>query len=813
MKQVFLCALFIAGIYFSFAPQNALAGCSGTVFSVSIVGYNTAQNHVFGYEAEAISYSLAICYDPAISGVLDPICAPTGEGSLDYDEDVGFSYWIPAEVFLFSNNYQPNTYYTSLGDLFLIDWYYGDTRYVGYNGVCIRTPPFCVPFDENGTPAPCPTPPITPTPTPTPTPPTVTISPIDAVEKYGEKSINVSITNNSAGTTNFTLRTTNGTGSATFENGTNQVTINGNATNQELKIKGITESSQADNITIEAKPNGRTTVVAHEEFTVAVITSLEFERINMDDTALDNNPGNGQPNTNVGQRIFPDHNSPTDGTDRSIIRVTANISPSVIGVKVYFASFDLDDPSANATPIDTNASGGNDNNGVVNGSRSGEFIAPAGSTCTTVVTNMNISQIGCDTTTKGATTNYKVTMQPGDNFAVAASFSDIYRNGIRLNAADGSIIENSASQAIPLSGGTNPNNVAGLRTRMLTTWRRLHIEVDSMGNVNSNFVIGTITDTRKVNSGNQTLNLSVTNLRPNRFENGRLVIRRNGTIYKSLRVIDATYDPTTGVVINSSNTASSVTVFNNLGTFNVANGDSFILYDDDDMDDEDTGNLNGDDGDNVPAPRSDSIPDIIRSNDTACSDTFNANNCNVFVNAYVRPVYDLTGEDINLFSANTDDIDRAFYRRTYFQNRNSEASEVFWTVWLFGAYQDIENVNIDLNSDGDPGESAGTFGVVDNINGEGASIFTELLRPNEYTSLPTPTTRPVGKRFTVAHEIGHLFFGLHEDWDDPATQNAGLMAQSGLRQSPLFTDTTINKIRGGMFYDPISMTTRRITHP
>jgi hypothetical protein len=632
----------------------------------------------------------------------------------------------------------------------------------------------------------------TPTPTPTPNPPTVAITQrTDVIEKNGTKDIKISVTNNASGTTKLNLRATNGTGNAVFDtNNSAELIINGNVTDQIVKIKGTTESSGVDNITVEAKLNTNTAVADHDEFTVATISSLVFEANN---SPIDADPGNGQTGSNVGERIFPDKNAPVDPTDRQTVKVKANVLPTALNATVYFATYDLDDPST-STIIDTNGVIGNDNNGtVITGTSAGLL---SGTSCTT-----SVNRADCSTTSGVSEALLTVTMQPGDNFAIAASLTQDYRNGIILDAANGSRLLDAANNELPITRTTG-NNVIGIRTNMLTTWRRLHIEVDSMGNANSNFAIGTITDTTKVRNGTVILNLSVTNLEPNRFENGRLEIRRNGAVYKSLRVVDST--PTV-----DSNTASSVTIFNNLGVFSVANGDQFTLYDDDDMDDDDGTTirpLHGDDGEDVAAPHLPNTPDLLSENDIACSNTFNANDCNVFVNAYVRPAFDLTGENIPLFSSNVNEVDIGFYRNTYFQNRGIEASSIFWTVWLFGAYQ-LEN------STGDPDIPPITWGMVDDINGAGATVFTEANRPTEYALTSNPTTRPVAKRFTVAHELGHLFYGLHEDFDNPITPDAGLMAQTGLRSSPLFSDTTINKIRGGLFYDPITMTTRRITHP
>lgn len=651
-------------------------------------------------------------------------------------------------------------------------------------------------------------PPPTPTPTPTPCPsgldscpdPAATISQINLVEKYGLADVTVGVSNAAGLSTTFSLRTTAGTGSATFDDGTTTKSFTGNVNNQVLRVKGVTESSQIDNLVIEAKHGSRLLAVDH--FTAAVIESLDFVRINADDSPIDENPGtDGIPNTDMseGQRIFPDKNTPTDGTDRSILRVRANVAPSGIpNLNVYFASFDLDDPSANTPPIDANMSVGDDNNGAVNGSKSGEFVQPA-SGCMPPVTAGNVSKIECSVLNKGASTNHMVTMQPGDNYAVAASLVEAYRSAIHLDPNAGENLVNAANQVIPISGEANPNSVQGIRTRMLTTWRRLHIEVDSMGVASGNKVEGTMTETKKISTGTRTLMVNPTNpagsLEPDRFENGRMVI--NGRSHQIIDAVPAT--PTNPAIV--ANTADSVTI-RVLTTFNITPTSTFTLYDDDDMDDDGGGYqyLNGDEGDDVPEP-----PDsLVQYVDTPCSATVTTG-CNMLAPAYVKPIYDLTGShentgfntnlNMSVNPATTEPPPAEINALFNFDNVASEGSSDFWTIYVKGVYQ------YDTRADRDPSDESGVLGTVDQLNGQGLLIFSEITRPAEISNF---TGRPVGRQYTLAHEIGHLFYGEHED--------LGLMAQTSTRSVGTFADRTLIKIRGIEFIDQTGVT-RRITHP
>lgn len=665
---------------------------------------------------------------------------------------------------------------------------------------------------------------FTPPPTPTPTPPCLdcqdiqaTIEPFEIIEKYNVVNVPITVSNavDSNGqplTTTFSIRTSSGTGSATFEDGSTSVSFQGNITNQNLRIKGVTESSQVNNIIVEAKYNNR--LLASDTFTVAAITALEFDRIDNTYSALDANPGTDgtvNPDGSEGQRIYPDKISVADvnvpiQVDRSLVKVTATVSPAVPNLTVYFASFDLDDPSANTAPIDTNGFNGNDNNGAVSSSLSGGFVNPTtGGTCSgaTAGTTPNyISKISCTASATTVTTNFKVTMQPGDNFTVFANLTGAAIPDNFVNS--GSSITTSSGGGIHISGQPNTDQTLGIRTNMLTVWRKLHIEVDSMGDATGNKVEGMMNENRKVGAGTKTVQVNVTPaLEPNRFENGRMVIGGRGY-------------PVVGVTATQdANTASEVTIRVNM-SFNITTTTPFTLYDDDDMDDDDSGMLNGDEGDDVAEPNL----DLLQPNDAACivgAMGKITNLCNVFLPAYTVPKFDLSGSYENIaFSTNSSDGDIINIYNNHFNQRTTESNSDFWTIYLVGGYQ------WNTTDDADPGLNAATrrgdsfvFGKVDALNGIGVTIFTELNRAaeyeniNVYNSVINPSiadwqNRPVARKYTLAHEVGHLFGGYHED--------TGLMSGSTDRTDGIFRDITINKIRGGIFTDYNNQQTR-ITHP
>lgn len=456
------------------------------------------------------------------------------------------------------------------------------------------------------------------------------------------------------------------------------------------------------------------------------VTSLVFEAI---DSPLDTNP-----NTTGGQRIFPDFNNPNDTVNRRRVRVRAVVDGNLAGRTVYFRNFDLDDPSTDAPPLDPNSNAGDDNRGRVNGSSAGQ-----------------LNVISAPTNSNGiATVEFTVTMQPGDNFAVAASTDQNQLNNITV---DGTELRDGSGNALPVESGTLGD--PAVRTQMLTVWRRLHIEVDSMGIVQNNFVNGTFAGSATFNSSTpQTISINGT-LDAGQFENGRLVV---GT--RSFRVI--------------ANTTSSITLAlpnNPTKPFSITSGSAFTVYDDDDFNDNapkvggsNFALLNGDNGEDIPPPdlshvqASDNAPD------------------NLFAPAYIRPVYDLPNPNATapfVLNVPTDD---ALGRRSLFNfdNITTEASTDFWTVYLLGAYQDV------VTDDSDPDTDINSTGTVDAINGMGALIFLENNRFNEVRQ---PNLQIYNEAITVAHELAHLLNATHGDM--------GIMDDL----SASFSDVSLDKIR------------------
>ena len=480
-----------------------------------------------------------------------------------------------------------------------------------------------------------------------------------------------------------------------------------------------------------------------------------FEQLQSDDLPIDVNP-----NTGGGLRIFPDKKIPTEMTDRRKILVRAKIGSNAAGIKVYFRNFDFDDPSANAAPIDANGSAGNDNKGNVDGTtntRAGQFSASLSQY------DCQISAAGaeCFTDSNGETIVYfSLTMQPGDNFSVVAGTDSAYLNSLTL-AADGVNLKDTSNVQTPVSRTSDITEcyrsaVNVCRTDMLTVWRRLHIEVDSMGIVQNNFFEGIMPRTIILSANNQLggsedieLNLPANS----NFGGGRLASDNGVSLY-----VD-------GSSCNAQNICTVSLTNKGFRKVQIPQGTAFKLYDDDDFNVDDQGSLNGDFQEDVGYPNnafenSDNFKHIQNADGLYSDGTPK----NVYAPSYIRPEYDWSKNNYNqdnipfLLNINENENDLLPVIDQHRGSRNSE-SDNFWVAYILIAYQG----NKAEDGDGDihtPGIARNGF-TSDVVNDsqsvpagcDGAIFFIEVASDRERQG--NPSDRPV--LTTIAHEIGHQF--------------------------------------------------------
>ncbi len=497
------------------------------------------------------------------------------------------------------------------------------------------------------------------------------------------------------------------------------------------------------------------------------ILSVVLEPI---DSPIDFNP-----NLGAGRRIFPDRQTPNDITNRKKVLVKATILPARANERVFFKNFDLDDPSADIAPVDTNANQGNDNRGErdANGNWTS---ASAGTFNLTGSCNSDQNGISCLTDSNGvATIEFLTTMQPGDNFSVAASTSASYLNGITVSGLD---LMDTNSGIISQTPFVPPARAK--RTEMLTVWRKLHIEADSMGNVGvGNNVQGTvIADGSRINPGNFPIQVTTASpLEINRFENGRVNI--GGDFYK--------------VNVNNANVIQIVVTT----SIRIQNGTDFTLYDDDDYNADDPNNPDGDTNEAILQPPN----SFSYLSDSLLGDT--SGNRNILSSAYILPEYQWAinsqyNQNNLQFELNVEDgVNNATVIGVVNRNRDSINSERedFWVSYVLMGYQgpleeDIDGYGNDTILDParngvSPSQSivgleiprcdcyvsnnCPVGGVICQVNGQsriprgafGSIIFQEVLQDiRQYFIAPPPpiTPRDLDQiKLTVPHEMAHQF--------------------------------------------------------
>jgi hypothetical protein len=226
---------------------------------------------------------------------------------------------------------------------------------------------------------------------------------------------------------------------------------------------------------------------------LASIQSVLFEGA---DAPLDGNPQE----YGGGRRIFPDATAP-GGQPQRAVRVRVRVTPPAENVNVYLRSLDVDDSSGLFK-----TGHGADNLGPQVRSdgfpREGRFD------------NSNAPQVTLQTDANGeAVGTFNVTMQPGDNFRVAAATRQEVAGRLVVNDREVRDPQNNRALAEETAAGQGGD--PAVMSQLLTVWRKLHVEVDSMDAPPAsdqaperNFIAGTVTAIAGSNSEPERLTLA-----------------------------------------------------------------------------------------------------------------------------------------------------------------------------------------------------------------------------------------------------------------------------------------------------------------
>lgn len=568
--------------------------------------------------------------------------------------------------------------------------------------------------------------------------------------------------------------------------------------------------------------------------TIIGIESIKWKGKNNsrnDDNALDGDPNHKSPGggavTPASLRVFPDARiaagaveaSPRNKVD---VDVTLSVKP-IEAVNVYFDSFDVDDPTSAAAPLDNEANP-SDNRGAIP-AQAGQFTGEAGGV---------LEKSFAD---KTATLEFLTTLQPGDNFRLVGNgdkdFLGILRNDDNALGANNDDKQRVIDPAIKPAGTPAEREIREAlkyATDILTVWRFLHVERDSMGAVTGNSVSGNITAFTPVGAGAGT-DATVSNVigdgsvdldagvpQNGRFEKGTMTVAgvspvpaltgngntrlvKNGGLNATavglpFSAIDndsfwnGTMSGTVTQIITSAGNwhlKISITAQNETpldwpdfvgGTITVGAGPAMTIVGTSSV----TSTVE-------VAGAGLRIPYSAVDDDSAVMPTMPDTTYMVtpYADAYLLPLIDGGGKLANnktnvAFALNVDGSTNVAIAAAYNVPNGLESdgnrTDHFWVAYILAAYQSNTAVNAIGRADNDPNSEAALGGVCDSTSRKGALIFVEEVRDQDAEIAAVVPSAPR----TVAHEIGHEF-GLPDRVAGNGLMSPDLYNNAGVRFS------------------------------
>jgi hypothetical protein len=548
---------------------------------------------------------------------------------------------------------------------------------------------------------------------------------------------------------------------------------------------------------------GQVLLTAHAGTSVSTATGNVYE---VDSVVWEQvvNPLSANPNPGRGQRIFPERTSATAATSDSnrMVRVKATLSPAISNVTVNFRPIDVDDPWTNAAPIDAEPAADNHSDVAL--------------TTFTATTDAN-----------GVASNvFLLSAQPGNNYRIVASCDPNFPGQFSVVAPSA----NGALTNATLGIGIVETNFV---TPMLTVWRSVHIEKDSMsGPGSNNFVTGGIPTIQGVvlrgatqvvlnvnlstGLGDSSRNLDTpgTNVANGRFENGFIDI---GTT--PVRTAPLLGNENTRVTLSNLPGPAATNFFNlpfvifkgaatntgqivrlNPGMPSIFRANTVLLP---------PGAFDG--GTLVVAGQSFGVSNtlgqqiVLTNNNATLNFVLHDDDDDTLLpkfpdtsllagalqEAYVEPKFNTTGvaDNNNLnavpFDANLDTLKHAIIVVTNantWQSRDLNAND-FWVAYVLNAYQWETPFDRDPTSEQSPPLGIKLGATLERMDGSsvgGSLIFLETIRE----VLPIS---PFEEQNVVIHEVGHAVSGKNIE---PVTECevAPPCATTNIHYRPIYLD-------------------------
>jgi hypothetical protein len=253
-----------------------------------------------------------------------------------------------------------------------------------------------------------------------------------------------------------------------------------------------------------------------------IVPRLELAWTNKgDNLPLDTNT-NGFNGEVRGQRIFTGAKTPSDSNLRNTVMLRIKSTPPLVGSNVWLRAFDVDDTTDdqgldNAGVIDSNRRSGGDNLSDHLGTPGSGLFVSSGQSSNVVTLNASGE----------ALLEFRVGMQPGNNYRVAATvFPTNNLGNLQSSNAVGSGYVSACTDKVRT--GFN-----GTLSPLLTVWRKLSLEFDSMSavpasgpeaNVVPGQIVGVRTNLPAPGQSRVVLQFSPSVIENHRLENGTLDI-------------------------------------------------------------------------------------------------------------------------------------------------------------------------------------------------------------------------------------------------------------------------------------------------
>ncbi len=525
--------------------------------------------------------------------------------------------------------------------------------------------------------------------------------------------------------------------------------------------------------------------------TIALVSmELSFEKVGDNWEIEDNKDADGTWMPGGGKRMFVDAKTPSESAMRDTVYVKVK-SDAPEGWKVKLKAFDVDDPTTDKVDpnhvIDTNDTAtrkqGNDNRGYdsLGIQQPPYFVSSTDETVVCTIDSQGVARLD-----NGQLPKLQMTDHPGDNVRVAAIFLKSDGTPMYGQSLDDLQVDNSTQPGYlpPSDDYPKDGQFTGAISPMLTVWRKLNVEVDSMTAVptsgdQKNYEEGTILGVEfhpEDNTSTVTLSVLLTGPK-DRYENGYLTV--SGVSYEVVSNTNNWTDFTYGdEVVLKGNVPSSIV------------GQAFTIVDDDDK-------FLAQLGLPAPLPRNQYHEDIIKG-----------------IRPKYAPAY-IQVEDANTlgwnarqtipFKLNATTPD-SLTGNVFGDAKDLTDKKVFWAFTVTIGYQPDDGRDHDPETEGLLKGGGAKYGI-GNASFGYAAIYIESIREGTVellSKMPPSTLNNTAVRQqivdsynswllgVIAHEIGH---STGADSAGQDHDEGGLMTDGAARIQTDFSAPTINRFR------------------